>query len=107
MDHDTISMLCNPYTHEHLEFLTVKRQDGNEDKFLEGVESGERFPFHNGIPVLFESSRLEGYNLKYNSFYRKVARFYDPALKTIAFFYSGGEANFRSQYLDLLEIKKG
>jgi len=107
MDDDTISMLCNPYTHERLEFITVKRQDGKEDKFLEGVKSGERFPFHNGIPVLFDASLLEGYNLKYNSFYRKVARFYDPALKTLAFFYGGGEANFRNQYLELLEIEKG
>jgi len=106
MDPETVSMLCNPYTREPLELKTVAKQDGTKEEFLVGMKTGERFPFHNGIPVLYGVSRLEGYNLQYNTFYRKVAKFYDVALKTLASFYRGGEAKFRSQYLQLLEIQK-
>lgn len=106
MDQDTVKMLCNPYTHEPLELKLEKKQDGTAINFLEGIQSGERFPFRNGIPILYDNSLLDGYNLKYNLFYRKVAKFYDPAIKALACFYRGGEANFRKQYLELLEIEK-
>jgi ubiquinone/menaquinone biosynthesis C-methylase UbiE/uncharacterized protein YbaR (Trm112 family) len=107
MHTETVSMLCNPYTHEPLELKTEQTQDGTANKFLVDVKTGERFPFHNEIPVLYDVSRLEGYNLQYNSFYRKAARIYDAALKTLAFFYGSGEAKFRNQYLQLLEVQKG
>jgi ubiquinone/menaquinone biosynthesis C-methylase UbiE/uncharacterized protein YbaR (Trm112 family) len=106
MDTETISMLCNPYTREPLELKTEQKQDGEEEEFLVGVKTGERFSFRNGIPILYDASRIEGYNLQYSSFYRKAARFYDAALRTLAFFYGGGEAKFRNQYLQLLEIQK-
>lgn len=107
MYQDTVSMLCNPYTHEPLELKSENKQDGTIVEYLEGIESGERFPFKNGIPVLYDVSLLADYNLKYNTFYRKVARFYDPVIKALASFYGGGETNFRKQYLELLEIEKG
>jgi ubiquinone/menaquinone biosynthesis C-methylase UbiE/uncharacterized protein YbaR (Trm112 family) len=107
MDPETVAMLCNPYTQEPLELKTEKSHDGSGEEFLAGVKTGERFPFHNGIPVLYDVSRLEGYNLQYNAFYRKAAKLYDMALKSLAFFSGGGEAKFRRQYLQLLEIQKG
>jgi ubiquinone/menaquinone biosynthesis C-methylase UbiE/uncharacterized protein YbaR (Trm112 family) len=106
MDTETISMLCNPYTREPLKLKIEQKQNGEEEEFLVGVKTGELFPFFNGIPVLYDVSQLEGYNLQYSSFYHKAARFYDLALSTLAFFYGGGEAKFRNQYLQLLEIQK-
>ena len=106
MDPETVSMLCSPYTHEPLELINVQEPDGTSKEFLAGVQTGERFLFHDGIPVLYDVSRLEGYNLQYQAFYRKAAKFYDVALKTLALLYGRGEANFRSQYLQLLEIQK-
>jgi ubiquinone/menaquinone biosynthesis C-methylase UbiE/uncharacterized protein YbaR (Trm112 family) len=105
MDTETISMLCNPVTHETLKLIAEKSPDGKLNEFLADVKTGERFPFQNDIPVLYDVTQLEGYNLQYNSFYRKAARIYDGALKTLAFFYGGGEAKFRNQYLQLLEIQ--
>lgn len=106
MDSDTISMLRNPYTHNSLKLIRAKGPNGGREEFLEDVQTGDRFPFLNGIPVLYDDSRLEGFNLQYNVFYRNVARFYDLALKTLAFFNGKGEANFRRQFLQLLEIQK-
>jgi ubiquinone/menaquinone biosynthesis C-methylase UbiE/uncharacterized protein YbaR (Trm112 family) len=106
MDPETISMLCNPYTKQPLELNKEQMPNGTEDEFLLDPKTGERFPFHNGIPVLYDVSRLEGYNLKYNAFYRKAANLYDIAMKTLALFYGGGEAKFRQHFLQLLEIKE-
>ncbi len=106
MDPETVSMLCNPYTHVSLKLIREHEPDGAWQEFLEDIQTGEKFIFHNGIPVLYDISRLEGYNLQYNAFYRRVAKFYDLALKTLAFFYGSGETNFRKQYLELLEIQK-
>jgi ubiquinone/menaquinone biosynthesis C-methylase UbiE/uncharacterized protein YbaR (Trm112 family) len=107
MDAETISMLCNPYTHESLKYITDQNSDGSLTEFLVGIQSGERFPFQNGIPVLYNASRLEGYNLKYNDFYRKLAKFYDFALGSLALFYGNREAGFRNQFIQLLEIGQG
>jgi len=107
MDPETVSMLCNPYTRESLELKTEQTQDGSINKFLVSSKTHERFLFQNGIPVLYDVSRLEGYNLQYNTFYRRTAKFYDFALKLIAILSGRSETKFRDQYLQLLEIQKG
>lgn len=106
MDPETVSMLCNPYTQEPLELKTEQKQDGSAEEILVGTNTGDRFQFHNGIPILYDISKLEGYDLQYNAFYRKAAKFYDMALKTLALFFGSIEAKFRRQYLQLLEIQK-
>lgn len=105
MNLETIEMLCSPYTREALRYVSSPGPDGVSEPYLEGVETGERFPFRNGIPVLYDASLLEGYNLQYNAFYRKIARFYDPAMKMLAIMTGGSEAKFRRQYLQSLEIR--
>ena len=106
MEHATVSMLCNPYNRESLRYIREKNPDGTEAEFLVGAESGKRFPFKNGIPVLYDAACLEGYNLKYNDFYRKLAKFYDLALGTLAVLYGQRESGFRRQYLQLLELNQ-
>lgn len=106
MERETVSMLCNPYTRGTLRLVEASNSDGIRTEFLEDVQTGEKFPFHNGIPVLYDASRLEGYNLQYNEFYRRTARFYDPALKTLAVLTGGRESKFRKQFLRLLELRQ-
>ena len=106
MNSETVSMLCNPYTHESLRYIKTQESDGTIKEFLEGVETGERFPIKNGIPVLYDESRLQGLNLRYQKFYRSVAKYYDFALRTIGFLSGGSESKFRNQYLQQLEIQK-
>lgn len=106
MDHETISMLCNPYTHESLRYIKTQDSNGTTKEFLEGLETSERFSFKNGIPVLYDESKIQGLNLRYQKFYRSIAGFYDFALRTVAFLSGGSESKFRNQYLQHLEIKK-
>ena len=107
MDAETVSLLCNPYTHEALEWVKESETDGIAGEFLVGAHTGERFPFRAGIPVLYDVSRLEGYNLQYQSFYSRFATIYDAALKTLANIYGKSENKFRKQYIQQLEIHEG
>jgi len=107
MDAETVSMLCNPHTHSPLSLKRSHTTDGDMQEFLVDENTGEIFPFQNGIPVLYDTSRLEGYNLQYNAFYRRAARIYDFALGALALFSGSRESHFRQQYLQLLEIRDG
>jgi ubiquinone/menaquinone biosynthesis C-methylase UbiE len=89
-----------------LKYLIEKNSDGTMSEFLVGVQTNQRFPFKKGIPVLYDVARLEGYNLKYNLFYHKLARFYDFAMRLLAWLYGSPESGFRSQFLQLLEINQ-
>lgn len=104
METDTVDLLCNPYNRERLMLVKEEPPKGKPLEFLVGEQTGERFPIQHGIPMLYDVSRLEGYNLTYQDFYRKAARFYDSTLKTLAFFVGGNEARFRRQYLQHLEV---
>lgn len=107
MDAETAAMLCNPRTHEPLTLVREQGPDGTAQENLVSVQSGESFPFRDGIPVLYDAARLSGYDLQYQAFYKRAARFYDAALKTLAILYGGSEAAFRKLYLEQLEIHSG
>lgn len=106
MDPETVSILCSPDTHEPLAFRQVETPDGLVKRYLEGVETGQQFSFQNGIPIFYDVSQLTDFNLQYNSFYQKTARYYDLGLKFLAGLLGKGETNFRKQYLKLLEFKQ-
>lgn len=107
METETLSLLCSPYTHEALQLVLKPDKEGFDNQYLKGVQTGACFPIRNGIPVLYDAARLGGYNLHYNQVYRQAARWYDPALKVLALLSGGGEANFRQEFLQLLEIEDG
>jgi ubiquinone/menaquinone biosynthesis C-methylase UbiE len=106
MDPETVSILCSPDTHEPLAFRQVETPDGLFTRYLEGVETGQKFVFQNGIPIFYDISQLSDLNLQYNTFYQKTARYYDLSLKILAGLLGKGETNFRKQYIKLLEFKK-
>ena len=107
MRQEVVQILCDPYTHEPLRLVQEMTQEGKMNEFLEAVESGRRYPFRNGIPELFDQALVEGFNLRFQEFYRRSAGIYDRSMHFLARLAGGGETKFRKQYLDLLELKEG
>lgn len=101
-----IELLRSPITHEPLRLVTPEPTNGDKD-YLEGMESGERFPIHDGIPWLIDQSQVVEYNRKYQRFYDLVAPFYDTALRCGARFTRGSEDEHRMEYMRELEVGPG
>jgi len=74
---------------------------------LVSVPSGERYAVRDGIPVLLDQDVVSGFNRQYQGMYNKVARFYDPALRLLAYLVGGREQRFRWEYLQELGVHAG
>lgn len=61
----------------------------------------------NKIQSFIESSDINGDNKKYQQMYDKIAPFYNLSNKLYFWLKFGGEANYRRQFLDELEIREG
>jgi ubiquinone/menaquinone biosynthesis C-methylase UbiE len=107
MKPETVSMLCGPGTHEPLCLTSVSGPNSSVQEVLVGVHSGERFPIRNGIPLLFDESKVSGFNQQYQGLYNRIAGGYDGAIKLFASVAGGGEAHFRGEYLRELSVKDG
>ena len=105
MKPETISLLCAPGTHEPLRLVSVLGPNGSEQEELVGVNYGERFRIHDGIPILLDESKVSGYNQQYQGFYNRISEGYDAAIKLFAYFAGGGEEHFRGEFLRELEIQ--
>lgn len=68
MNESTLSLLCDPETHDALEL---------NSGVLLNQRSGRRYPIRDGIPVFFEA--LSRSNQEHQKLYDRIARFYDPA----------------------------
>ncbi len=104
---EALSLLCSPTTGEPLQLIDETDADGKPRQVLVSEISGERFMIRGGIPVFYDQSRLSGFDLEYQGFYKKAARYYDTGLKALGFLAGGGEKHFRREYLDELEIQEG
>jgi ubiquinone/menaquinone biosynthesis C-methylase UbiE/uncharacterized protein YbaR (Trm112 family) len=107
MKPETVSLLCSPGTHEPLRLSSLAGSAGSATEVLVGVHSGEVFRIRDGIPLLLDESRLSGFNRRYQRLYNRVAGLYDAAIKLFATLVGGGEAHFRRQYLQELELQDG
>lgn len=107
MKPETISLLCKPGTLEPLRLDTVPGRNGSAEEVLVGVNSGERFIIRDGIPILLDESKVSGFNLRYQGFYNRIAGLYDASIRLFARLAGGGEARFRGEYLQELEIHEG
>ena len=94
MDERILNLLCDPETHEALEF----QQD-----CLVNTRSGKRFPLHEGIPDFLEM--VSGQNKKYQDLYDRIALFYDLSLKLYRWF--ARKPDFRKEYINELEVPLG
>jgi ubiquinone/menaquinone biosynthesis C-methylase UbiE/uncharacterized protein YbaR (Trm112 family) len=107
MKPETVSLLCKPGTHESLRLVSVPGPDESTQEMLVGVDSGERFPVHDGIPILLDESKVSGFNQRYQGIYNRVAGLYDAGIKLFAYLAGGGEEHFRREYLRELEVQEG
>jgi len=105
MKPETVSLLCRPGTCEPLCLTSVAGSDGVIQEILVGVHSGERFRVRDGIPLLLDESKVSGFNQRYQRFYNRIAGLYDGSIKLFASLVGGGEAHFRGEYLQELEIQ--
>ncbi len=104
MDPDSLSLLCNPRTHNPLELQRTQQADGGFEEHLVDHKTGEKFLIQDGIPVFYDAALLKDRDEYYNRFYHKLAGVYDGAMRTLAFFIGSSERKFRQQFLDDLEI---
>jgi hypothetical protein len=62
----------------------VSDPNGSAQEVLAGVHSDERFPVRDGIPLLYDKSKVSGFNQQYQGFYDRIAGGYDGAIKLFA-----------------------
>jgi ubiquinone/menaquinone biosynthesis C-methylase UbiE len=104
MKPETIPLLCAPESHEPLRLASVPGPGGSPEEVLIGVDSGRQFPIRDGIPLLLDQSKVSGPNQRYQRAYNRVAGLYDAGIRLVANMVGGGEAHFRGEYLEELEV---
>ncbi len=107
MESETLSLICDPITHDPLEVGTAFDSRGCKVESLVNRKTGKRFPIREGIPVFLEDEVISGSNKKYQSMYDRFAPLYD--FSTSAYSHWKGmdvETRLR-EYLDELEVKEG
>lgn len=102
---ETLSLLCDPISHEPLQLSTGKCLDGRTQEVLINPKTGRRFPLRDGIVQFCEEIELSGLNKKYVALYNRTAQFYDLATKLFAYWKDGGEEKRRLQYLSKIEVQ--
>lgn len=94
MDADILRLLCDPETHEELEF---------QSDALVNPRSGKRYPFRDRIPDFLDA--VSGQNKKYQELYDRIAMFYDLSEKIYRWLKR--KKDFRRLYIDELEVPSG
>ena len=107
MKQETVPLLRSPGRHEPLRLASEQGPDGALWQVLVGVQSGEKFPIRDGIPLLLDEGQIHGHNLYYEGFYNRVAGLYDAAMRLVARLGAGGEEQFRREFLQELEVAEG
>lgn len=104
---EIVPILRCPRSHEPLRLVSEPGPDGTLQQALVSVPSGVRYALREGIPVLLDQDTVAGFDRQYQGLYNRVARFYDPALRALAFLVGGREQHFRWEYLQDLGIHDG
>ncbi|HEY3129365.1 MAG TPA: methyltransferase domain-containing protein [Acidobacteriota bacterium] len=94
MDEHILTLICDPETHEALEF---------HPEALVNVRSGRRYLIREGIPDFIDI--VSGRNKKYQELYDHIAWLYDPAENLYRWFKR--RHDFRRDYIDELEVPSG
>ena len=94
MESEVLSLLCDPETRYALEL---------ESDNLRNAATGRVYPISHGIPLFV--STVTGRNLKYQSFYDRIAPGYDLAERLYR--WVTRKPDYRLEYLSELEIAEG
>ena len=107
MKPESVPILRCPRTHEPLRLVSEPGPEASPQQVLVSEPSGQRYAVREGIPVLLDQDAVSGLNQRYQGFYNKAARFYDPVLRLVAVLVGGREQRFRSEYLQKLDVQAG
>lgn len=100
MEPETLSILCDPITHEPFTLISEQVPGGDHSEVLVGQKSGVRYPVKDGIPEFVSSSEITGLNKKFQRFYDWFAFIYDPAVDLSSRILAhAGDIDLRRQYL--------
>ncbi|MEN4012008.1 MAG: methyltransferase domain-containing protein [Bellilinea sp.] len=103
MKESTLQFLCNPTTKEDLRLEITE----SGEEVLVSVDSGQRFPIKNGIPVFIHADQVVGLNKKYQGIYDRLARSYDFFEKIVSDLALGGRDNARRDLVRGIALHPG
>mgnify|MGYP001583680954 CR=1 FL=1 len=98
MQPEFLSHLCDPITHEPLQY---------EQEALVNPISGKSFRIRAGIPIFLDEADATGHNHRYQRLYDRIAPLYDLSMKAYARIKSGGLEKRRMEYLREMEVAPG
>ena len=107
MKSKTVPLLCNPITHDPLEYVREIGDNGDECEFLKNHENGKRYPVWQGIPSFLDKTEVIGSNKKYRSLDDRLARGYDITEIIGAWLMYGGRDNVRQAILNGIQFPAG
>ena len=76
MDSDILRFLCDPVTHDDLEYHHEPGVHGRLEELLVNPKTGQCFPVRDGIPI-FQGGEASGSNKRYQTLYDRIAPAYD------------------------------
>jgi len=94
MNSSILPLLCDPDSHERLEF---------KSEALINPKSGKHYPVRDGIPIFLD--QVFGQNKKYQELYERIAIFYDVADRIYRWLKR--KDYYRYGYLEELEVAPG
>jgi ubiquinone/menaquinone biosynthesis C-methylase UbiE len=107
MKADTLSLLCDPQTHEPLQMVPEVEADGQAQTALVNPRSGKHYPVRNGIPSFLDGAEVTGSNRKYKDLYDRIARGYDISEVVGGFLMYGGRDKVRRAILQDIHTSIG
>lgn len=108
MEPETLSILCDPITHEPLSLISEEAPGGGPVQVLVSHKSGTRYPVKNGIPEFAGSSEVTGLNKQFQRFYDWFAFVYDLFVNLSSRIMAHtGDIDLRRQYLQSIWGKDG
>ena len=107
MNCQNTALLCDPWTHEALEFVPCQDASGHAGQCLVNPRSGKRFPIRDGIPIFCDSEDLVGRNRQFRKLYDRVAVFYDVQSPIYAFLSHQNLFELRRRFLAEIGVQPG
>ena len=107
MKTDNLALICDPTTHDALEFKTEPDARGRLQEFLVNPRIGQRFPIRDGIPIFLHEGDVLGSNRRYQVMYDRFAPFYDFSTWLYSRWKGVSVQTRLREYLDELEVEAG
>lgn len=107
MKSKTVSLLCDPITHDPLDLVGELGDNRDEHEFLVNRGTGKQYPVRQGIPSFLDETEVVGSNKKYRDLYDRIARGYDITEIIGARLMYGGRDKVRQAILKDVQVPAG